>query len=667
MKEKILIVDDNKGICDLLANCLQEFPTITACDGEEGLQKFKEEKVCLVISDYQMPKLDGLGLLEAIKKIRADVPVIMMTGYGTEELVIAALNNGLVAYFQKPDQLEKLCSKATELYQARIKEWEEEEALKAEFFNDSAEATKELEYKVLNVATNAENLQDIKRGLHTLKGTASFFKAFEQIEELCHAAEDMIKKNTADGAALTEEAVDALLNVLDLIDQLLIGLKQQDDFRLDLAAILTRLAGITPSAEQKAGTDNKNITNLKLDVEAKSKGIFVANEKLDVMMELAGELIILGNNVMGISIKNLSEQQLKELFHQLDSISTEMQRTIMDIRKVPLADVFRPYHRVVRNMAQALQKEIALKVNIANIFVDKDVSMILSEALVHIIRNSVDHGIELPAERQNKPTTATIEISARQTESSTVVLISDDGMGIDTDAVKQKALEKKLVTSAELERMSDEEINNLIFLPGFSTSKQVSKISGRGEGMDIVRNAINKLNGRLAVRSTRHAGSVFSIDIPYLESINICSALLVNVSSMIFAIPITEIDNVISVKSSEIHRLSDDKNFIVYNKENLLIMKLSELIKLGYTKREWKNGDELTVVVLMAKGRKMALIVDSTDEQMQIVVKALDGFLHGVIGFKGTTILKNSMPAFVLDGEQLINMGMQTQELQIAS
>ncbi|MFW5887286.1 MAG: response regulator [Bacteriovoracia bacterium] len=666
--QKILIVDDELAILQLLEQLLSAFPVITAGSGKEAIQLLEEQEVCIIISDFKMPEMNGVELLENSKAINPQLSFYMLTAYGDKDLVVTALDIGLDGYFDKPVDSKKLIEKIENDYASRKEIFYDEQQLLESYFEDSFHTLEEIEYKLLVVKESADNLQDLKRLLHTLKGTSSFFSQMQPIEDLCHKMEDLIKAFDKEEVILSDKAIAVLLRSADELKTMLEQLQSNLNSRFDVTSLIEQLQKIEIKAdiiiEETPKPQGKQEVQKK-----KSEGIFVQSERLDNLMELGGELIILRNFLSDLAISGLERknstfsatEKIKDIYHQLDGISELIQSNIMAIRKVPIAQVFQTYHRVVYDMGKQTNKRVSLKVNDNDIQVDKDVARYLGDAMVHLIRNSIDHGLETPEERQKqgKIEEGHVILEACETAGSTLITIADNGKGLNYNAILEKAVNKKIISPEEANNMAKDDIANLIFSPGFSTAQQVTKISGRGEGMDIVKDAINKLNGKINVKSVEGDGSTFTIDIPHIKSINILKALVVNIMEHKFFIPINQIDKIITIHEDELHNYNESDQFIKYNDSIINVIHLKKVIDFNnfpvtnYQKEKSTNS-KITLVILTFKHKKVALIVDEVEQQMQIVSRNFDEILEDLEGFKGTTVLQSGAPALILDTETII-------------
>lgn len=377
----------------------------------------------------------------------------------------------------------------------------------------------------------------------------------------------------------------------------------------------------------------------------KTATVRVDTEKLDSLMNLVAELVINKTRLAQIGIEyNL--QDLSETLSHVDRVTSDLQAVVTQVRMVPIENVFNRFPRMVRDLSKDLNKEIELVLEGKETELDRTVIDEIGDPLVHLIRNSLDHGVETPDEREkkNKPRKGKILLKAEHEGNSVVITISDDGKGIDTKIIAAKAIEKGLATEEEIELMSEEEILKFIFASGFSTAQEVTDISGRGVGMDVVRNKIEGLNGQIELSTKLGEGTTQRIKLPL--TLAIIEALLIKVKDEIYAIPLANIVETIDILEKDI-KIVQNEDVIVLRGEVVPIVNLGKLLEIHeYEKR--KNGS-YTVVIVKVGGRKIGLIVDYLIGQQEIVIKSLGKLFTGIRGITGATVLGNGEVALILD------------------
>ncbi|NLY91244.1 MAG: chemotaxis protein CheA [Firmicutes bacterium] len=367
--------------------------------------------------------------------------------------------------------------------------------------------------------------------------------------------------------------------------------------------------------------------------------------KLDDLMNLVGELVITRSRLEQLSSEK-KDQVLAETVEQLSRLTMDLRDQVLKTRMVPVDHVFSRFPRLVRDLAKETGKEVQLHISGAETELDRTVIDEIADPLVHIIRNSVDHGIEKPDERKaaGKPVPGIIELNAYQAGNNVIIEVTDDGAGLNLEKIKAKALERGIVTNEVLENMAEEEVMNLIFLPGFSTSQQVTDISGRGVGMDVVKTKITNLGGIVQLHSQEGEGTKITIRLPL--TLAIIQTLIVQLGNDVFAIPSTLIDQTISVDKKDI-KLLRNREVTFHRGEVLPLVRLQEFLEVA----EAKNSmlDELDVVVVSNGERRVGFVVDTLLRQQDVVIKSLGTYLGNIPGIAGATILGNGKIALILD------------------
>ncbi len=396
--------------------------------------------------------------------------------------------------------------------------------------------------------------------------------------------------------------------------------------------------------------------------------IRVSQAKLEQFMNIVAELII-SKTMISHLVERLvpmvnghpAAGVAKELAHAsvyLDHVSKEIQASVLGIRMVPVKTVFSKFPRMLRDLAKASGKKIDLQLVGEDTEIDKSIIEELGDPMIHLIRNSADHGIESPEVRlkAGKSETGTVILRARHEGDSVVVEIEDDGKGIDPAVIRAKAIEKGLLTADRAEAMPDDEIIELIFAPGFSTAAQVTDISGRGVGMDVVRSNVRKLNGRVGIRSTVGKGSVFTIKLPL--TLAIIDALLVKSGGQVFAIPGTAVEETLIVPLESVSHLTS-RQAINLRGEVLGVSRLQHLLKSKAPVDREAESEGLSVVVVSASGRRMGIIVDAFVRRQEVVIKPLAPYLAALPGLSGASIMGDGGVVLILDPAELLHLAVQ--------
>lgn len=424
--------------------------------------------------------------------------------------------------------------------------------------------------------------------------------------------------------------------------------------------------GISQHPNQSQKIDKLTDTTIRVDV-----------GRLDQLMNLVGELVLGRNRLSQIvaSAKDIVERsegvgrgmdtsvglhsegedfarQLNETSAQIDFITTELQTAVMKTRMVQIGRVFNRFPRLVRDIAKEFSKEMDLIIQGEETELDKSIIEEISDPLVHLIRNAADHGVESPEAREScgKPRCGTIRLSAGHEGNHVMIQIEDDGAGINPDKLKQKALEKGIITPEEAEGMKTEEAYSLMFIPGFSTAQKVSSVSGRGVGMDVVKTNITKLNGMIAVESAVGKGTKFTLKLPL--TLAIIQGLLVEVGSETFAVPLGSVLEVVHTAKEEVSTVHGRE--VIRLRESVLpLVDISEI--LNVPNRDPSSRNFYTVVVGVAN-HKFGIVVDRLIGQKEIVIKPLGAYLKNIPGIAGSTILGDGRVIMILDAGQLLQL-----------
>jgi len=376
-------------------------------------------------------------------------------------------------------------------------------------------------------------------------------------------------------------------------------------------------------------------------------------------MNLIGEFVVAKNSLPYLAEKTdnlygISElsKEIKAQYSVLNRISEEMQDAIMQIRMVPVSTVFQRFPRLVRDLSKKLNKKVKLIIEGEETEADKNVIESLSDPLIHIIRNSLDHGIETPEERisKGKPETGTIILRAKHEADRVLIEVIDDGKGIDAEKVKLKAYQKGLITEEQFEKMKEGEAINLIFLPGFSTAESATDLSGRGVGMDVVRTAVEKFGGSIRIQSVIDKGTTITLSLPL--SMAVSRVMIIESASEKYGVPMESVVETVRVSRKKIKRVKGKMTAVLRNKI-VPIFYLNDLLEIN--KPHFINEEgEYAVLVLSVKGELTGIVVDKFHETADIILKPFTGFLANMKVFSGTAIMGDGSVLLIINPEELI-------------
>jgi two-component system, chemotaxis family, sensor kinase CheA len=592
-----------------------------------------------------------------------------------------------------------------------VDNFSQDETLVREFLIESEELLQRMDQDMIALESSPKDpelLNRVFRAMHTIKGTSGFL-GYEAVVRLSHRAEDVLNALRRSDVTLGPRVANVLLAARDQIGQMLEDIRQgglkeyslepllaelqavqtSSEAPLRLGEILvnqnvlepTALAGIlaeqasspvspklgnlivekglaTPAEVGNAMADQQRVADT-LPKSSGSQSMRVDVRKLDELVNLIGELVLERNRLVQINRDLVSGRISGEALDsalglstaRLSFITEELQVAGLKTRMVPVDTVFRRFPRLVRDVAQSLQKEVELVLLGEDTELDKTMVELIGDPLVHLVRNCLDHGLELPDRRvaAGKPRHGTIRMEARQEGDQIVISVSDDGAGIDPERVARKAVEKGLVSAERVGSLSQREILDFIFLPGFSTAEKTSDLSGRGVGMDVVRSNLKKLNGTIDLDSKLGAGTTVLLKLPL--TLAILPVLLVRVAEETYALPLRTVLETASIQVGEIHTI-EGREVLQLRNETVPLLRLAEIIDARLDSR--KDAGR-RVVVLGIGDKKIALLVDELVGQESTVVKPLGSYLQGCASIAGATISGDGRVRLVLDPAALIS------------
>ena len=484
-----------------------------------------------------------------------------------------------------------------------------------------------------------EHVDVLFRSAHTIKGMAATMD-YDQIREICITIEEIFDKFRKGEETMTPELGNVIFYGIDILKQLI----HDETKKIDLEEFLHCVKN--PS-EFKQSTDESD-TALALQV--KSPTVRVRMQDLDALVNLVGEMMISKMRLEQIIHMHDSDDG-REILMTLGRLITDIQYQTMKIRLVPIDQVFNRFSRMIRDVSTSLGKEVKLEVEDSGIELDRTVLDAITDPLLHMLRNAVDHGLETPSERREKgkPETGIIRLSANRLGDRVEIQVEDDGNGIDLEAIKSKALEKRIVTSEELVRMSDEEIVGLVGTPGLSTAKAVTDISGRGVGMDVVMTQVKNVGGQVKIVTEKGRGTSITLTIPM--SLAIIGGLLVNISDQKYILPLSSISTTITINKNEIKNVHGHEMITLRDKV-VPIIRVAEI--LGLVSIIDEKNSQVNIVVVDKDGKSYGLIVDSLEREQEVVIKRLTGLSNSVNAFSDATILPDGKVALILEPSLLV-------------
>ena len=414
-----------------------------------------------------------------------------------------------------------------------------------------------------------------------------------------------------------------------------------------------------PAPSRERDTDKKVPAASSSSAVAQEQTIRVEVKRLDHLMNLIGELVLGKNRLLKIydDVEERYEgekflEELNQVVSSLSLVTTDIQLAVMKTRMLPIAKVFNKFPRMIRDLSRDLGKQIDLEISGEETELDKSIVEEIGDPLVHIIRNSCDHGIEDPETRKamGKPEKGLVQLKAYNEGNHIVVEIVDDGKGLDADMLKSKSIEKGIITEREADAMSEKEAFGLIFRPGFSTAAKVTNVSGRGVGMDVVKTNIEKLNGIIDIESEVGKGTVMKLKIPL--TLAIIQSLLVGTQEEFYAIPLASVLETVRVPIDDIYTI-DGKNVLRLRDEVLSLVRLSDVFGV---EKVFDGGDHTYVVIIGVAEAKLGIIVDTLVGQEEIVIKSMGDYLQNIPGIAGATIRGDGRVTLIIDVGAMMEM-----------
>lgn len=426
-----------------------------------------------------------------------------------------------------------------------------------------------------------------------------------------------------------------------------------------LGELLVEEKLVTPTQVKSALAQQQMTSPKKEAAQKATDSIRVAADKLDLLINLVGELVVTRARLTALSAK-LGESELVEPVEEVERLTAELRDCVLNIRMLPIGTTFARFKRLVRDLSAELGKEVAMLTEGAETELDKNVIDQLGDPLVHLIRNSIDHGLELPAEREKygKPRKGTIRLAATHSGANVVITVSDDGKGLDPVLIRRKAVEKGLLRAEE--EQTNEEIFNTIFMPGLSTAEKVTSVSGRGVGMDVVKSTVDSLKGSVTVSSSvKGQGTTVTITLPL--TLAIIDGLLVRVEDTHFVLPLTQVEECVELAREDIARYHERRVFPVRD-QLIPYVRLRDFFEIS-----GQRPDLEQLVIVTVNGEHLGLVLDDVIGEHQTVLKSLGWVYRNATGLSGSTILGTGEVALILDVPDLMRCARNEENLKVSN
>ena len=559
----------------------------------------------------------------------------------------------------------------------------EQDDILREFLEESFEGLDQVEGELVALESNpddVETLSSIFRTIHSIKGASGFLELV-RLERIAHAGENLLDALRSRRCEMNDVVATALLEMSDAVRGMLRSLEStgSEGASESHEGLVQRLTELLESASEtetetetvraaapvessaaesgdppapRADVDKAGETRREATQSVADSSIRIRVDQLDALMNLAGELVLARNQILQHTAR-LEDVATNASAQRLSLITSELQEGIMKVRMQPVGLLWNKLPRIVRDLSLQLGKEVDVSMEGAETELDKTLLEAIKDPLTHVVRNSLDHGVEPPDERaaKGKPRRASLRLSAGHESGQVKIVIEDDGRGVDIEAVRAKAVERGVVTQEDAARMDDRAALDLLFAPGLSTAAAVTNVSGRGVGMDVVRSNLERVGGTVELETERGRGTRVQIRIPL--TLAIIPALTVLAGGQRYAIPQASLVELVRVEAGEEGQIERIQGQPVYRLRGRLLPLVDLGEQLAVDAQRVDAG--CSIVVVQAAGRRFGLVVDEIHETEEIVVKPLDRQVKGLDVYAGTTILGDGRVALILDVSGLAN------------
>ncbi len=680
---KIVLIDDEENILELYESFVPEdqFDCIKFTDPKAAIEyvKVNSPTIALIISDFKMPEYNGFDVRRQLLENDIDTPFAMVTGFYDKEMATQGMKLRISRFVEKPVEESQIVELLENEAKEQIESIMEDREMITEFLQETKPMLEEIEDLILSLEEDPHDVKAINtyfRLLHTIKGTSSCL-GLTEISGYAHQYEDLITSVKENQISVTRKVIDVLLVGLDQLKALYSLAETFKIFPSDLeerAKVFSQDFSSDAPAVQPQNQGGVEASGGDVQVAAKKEKPKDKDEKVTVsesllahFLEMSGELTVIRNSIFKTLTKIQDKlpgdndvEHLGESMLEMQKVSAILQNQISEMKKVSIETVYRPMRRVVRDSCAVLNKEVDFQIMGDDLQVDTSVAKLLNGALVHLLRNGVDHGIEGKEDRlaAGKPEVGSLVLNSYETGENYIVEIIDDGKGLNKDMLKRKAIEKGLFTEQELSHMSDQRIYSIIFESGFSTNTEVTSVSGRGVGMDMVRSSIEDFGGKILIDSEVGRGTKFILVIPVPRSILIIKSLMVCSEGTRFNIPLDDVDEVVLFdRSKKMQQIHEANGSLVLKHHDILCPLINLGSTLGLSDGQTINAHELdmqNIVIVKGEGFRYGIMVDAIEDIEEIVVKKLSGHFD-IQEYLGTTFADDGALSMIIDCKGIAN------------
>ncbi|MEK2689891.1 chemotaxis protein CheA [Bdellovibrio sp. GT3] len=557
-------------------------------------------------------------------------------------------------------------------------DFEQIEEVSRVFFEESKEILQGLDAQIMKLEDAPNDIEQINvlfRKVHTIKGSVGSVPGGQLLASLSHEFEALLTRIKRESQTVSKECIDLFLLSSRLMKQLADALREKRDlYPEELSEVIetiTRYNGFQFSGEAPKKTKKISKSSAPSSDE---DGVWMSTKQLNEMLRLSGELLVLKNffAMMNQTVNfrmepELFERRQSDFSQNLSKITDQFQSQLQVIRKEKADESFQGIPVLVRQTATELNKTVNLEMNGLDFFIDKSLAKDISESLIHLVRNSIDHGIEDQFERTvaGKPSIGQLSIEITDRSGTIYVVMKDDGKGLDRERILKRALANELIRPEDVGSVSDEEIYKCIFEPGFSTKEKITTVSGRGVGMDVVSTLVEKYGGSISISTQSGLGTTFTLVYPAPSHILVEAAMLATWNGFQIAVPLTSVAHITSCSGLQLNRI-EHLRYCQFHNQTVPLLSYQEIREDRLNLDESKVSAS-TAVFIRAKNSMVALLVDRVEAQTDLVVKGFGNIVKEQKGFKGFSILADEKVTYIIDPEQLLAMLKQALPMENAA
>ncbi len=642
-------------------------------------------RLAMIVSDFQMPAMNGFAFRQRVALIAPKIPFVILSGYVDTQMALRGLELKIAGFVDKTnsDHLMEVIAKNALVRVADIRD--DDELLKG-FITESEDLVERAEDLIMNLDQNPRDMDTINHffGLvHTLKGASSFFEP-KTMHHFAHRFEDVLKKLQRGDMAADENVISQLLAALDLVKGFVADFKSGSHRQVDAEAAFNEIFSKASTVVVKGGD-----TEAEGDPKAKSARagnqpaeIRVPVTMLDEFMHISGEMTVI-RNMLNKCVRSIEKQysgdkeiaMLVELLEELHKVNVGVQSKISEMRKIPVRAVLKPIPRAVREVSMGLGKDVQLTVIGDELRIDTAIADVLTNSLLHIVKNSIDHGLEMPDDREalGKKRSGAIEITSRLMNEQVIVEIKDDGRGLNVVAIREKLVRNGSHTQAEAEALPMDSVYSMIFEPGFSTAQKVTDISGRGVGMSLVKSVVESIRGKITIQSKPGQGSKFTLTLPVPRSVLITNCLFVRAGQDQFGILEEDVLRVLQLSNDDERIRRFEGGAVLFLEGELIpLAELNDILNHSNGEASTlfvQEVERMTLVIVQSSttGQKLGLRVQEILDVEDTVIKAMPFQINPQKLYQGATFLDDGTVGLILYSNGIIEkVGLHSQVAEVS-